>query len=291
MSKSYAVIIIFFIGSFHSYTQEIASSFNENFESDTLQYFRYGSSGRQSDFKWKSGVSSEGNRKLKVLSLKIDPEDSAGAGRGPEIISKSATHFGTYSARLKIPDVSKVQPNTGAVIGYFTYNMDRIAGLSEIDFEWLVADPTIIYVGTWTGEEGHLKRVGRTINLAKGIIYNTSYREGHHGVNLPLSGLQNQPEQINPLADYNASAQFYTYGFDWSSDHITWWIIDPVTRNRIILWDYRGSMTGIPQNASYYRMNFWHTHDWPVETNPGSIEKPAQAFELQVDWMSYKKLN
>ena len=90
----------------------------------------------------------------KVLLFKIDPTDSAGAGRGPEIISNDFTYFGTYSARLKVPAVKDVQPNTGAVVGYFTYYMDNVYGLSEIDFEWLVADPSIIYIGTWTGYQG-----------------------------------------------------------------------------------------------------------------------------------------
>src|SRR5678809_979955 len=80
--------------------------------------------------------------------------DSAGAGRGPEIISNNFTYYGTYSARLKVPDVRNIQPNTGVVVGYFTYFMDSVYGLSEIDFEWLVADPSIIYIGTWTGNRG-----------------------------------------------------------------------------------------------------------------------------------------
>jgi hypothetical protein len=44
---------------------------------------------------------------------------------------------------------------------------------------------------------------------------------------------------------------------------------------------------GIPQNATFYRMNYWHTDAWSVETNPLSTEKPLQPYELEVDWMSY----
>ena len=189
-----------------------------------------------------------------------------------------------------MPDVTKVQPNTGAVVGYFTYQMDSLAGLSEIDFEWLIADPTIIYVGTWTGPRGKLKRIGRTINLAKGIIYNTGYKEGHAGESTPLTGAQNQPEQIPALVGYDASKNFYTYGFDWHPNRITWWLINPVNNEKIVLWDYQGSLVGIPQNATRYRMNFWHTDAWSVVTNPASLEKPAQPYELEVDWMSYDAL-
>src|SRR3954468_5750569 len=149
------------------------TSFFENFRDTASEFFKYGSTGNKADFKWKSGVNSVTEPQTKILSLKIDPADSAGAGRGPEIISNDFTHFGAYSARLKVPRVKDIQPNVGAVVGYFTYHVDTIPGLSEIDFEWLIADPTIIYIGTWTGDKGQLKRIGRTINLAKGIIYNT----------------------------------------------------------------------------------------------------------------------
>jgi len=99
----------------------MASSFIENFNEAVLQNFRYGSTGIKDAFKWQSGVSSMIEEGTEVLMLRIDPRDSAGAGRGPEIISKDFTCFGSYSARLKVPDVRTVQPNTGAVVGYFTY--------------------------------------------------------------------------------------------------------------------------------------------------------------------------
>jgi hypothetical protein len=169
--------------------------------------------------------------------------------------------------------------------------MDSAYGLSEIDFEWLVADPSIVYIGTWTGSRGALHRIGRTINLAKGIVYNTIYKEGYKGIPSDLTGAQNQPESIDPIDHYDASSQFYTYGFDWYPDHIAWWMLHPETGNKIVLWDYRGSERGIPLHQSYYRMNFWHTADWPVETNPAAIEKPQHPYELQVDWMEYEPLS
>ncbi len=269
--------------------QSADSSFFEDFDSPSIKNFRYGSTGTKSEFKWKSGVPSKSAKGVKVLSFKLDPSDSAGAGRGPEVISNGFTHFGTYSARLKVPDVRSTQPNVGAVVGYFTYHVDSIPGLSEIDFEWLIADPTVIYIGTWTGHNP-LKRIGRTINLAKGIIYNTGFKEGHGTQSEPLTGAQNQPEKIAAIPGYDASSKFYTYGFDWLPNRITWWMIDPQTNEKIILWDYQGSTRGIPQNASKYRMNFWHTNNWSVETNPASVEKPKQQYELEVDWMSYDAL-
>lgn len=271
-----------------SQTVEYHDSFVENFSDSTSSYFRYGSTGTKAGFKCKLGADSPTEAGTKILSFKIDPEDSAGAGRGPEIISRGFTHFGTYATRLKVPQASAAQPNVGAVVGFFTYHVDSIQGLSEVDFEWLLADPTVIYVGTWTGQRGELKRVGRTINLAEGIIYNTTYREGHNGARTPLTGQQNQPDTIAAIAGFDASAQFYTYGFDWSADRIRWWVLHPTSGEKIVLWDYQGTTRGIPQHASRFRMNFWHTDVWPVETNALSVEKPLQPYELEVDWMSYE---
>jgi beta-glucanase (GH16 family) len=263
-------------------------SFREDFDGPSQEHFSYASGGNKADFTRTFGVDSPTEPGTNVLSFKIDPNDPAGAGRGPEIISKEFTHYGRYSARLRVPDVRREQPNVGAVVGYFTYHMDSIFGLSEVDFEWLIADPTVIYVGTWTGPGGALKRIGRTINLAEGKIYGTTYREGHQGTPHPLTGLQNQPEIIEAIPGYDASSQFHTYGFDWYSDHLRWWMLHPVTSDTLVLWDYRGSQRGIPQNESKYRLNFWHTNEWSVVTNPRSLEKPLKPYELEVDWMTYE---
>ena len=262
------------------------SRFIENFNKPISKYFNTNLKLSGVDNRYSQGINSPSEKRTKIMSLKIDPEDLAGPGLGPEIISKKFTHFGTYSARLKVPDVTKIQPDVGAVVGYFTYFMDDVAGLSEIDFEWLIADPEIIYIGTWTGEKDKLLRIGRTINLAKGIIYATSYKVGN-GKNQSLSGIQNQPEIIQSIENYNAASQFYTYGFDWYPDRIRWWIIHPTTSDTIVLWDYSSSTVGIPQNRSLYRANFWYTDSWSVETKPNSTERPLYLYELEIDKIAY----
>jgi hypothetical protein len=264
--------------------------FFEDFSSSPSINFQLNPTLKGDDFTYRFGVESPTEPGTKLLLMKIDPEGLPGAGKGPELISGSFTHFGTYAARLKVPNVKDIQPNVGAVIGYFTYHMDSIPGLSEIDFEWLLADPGIIYIGTWTGQYGKLKRIGRTINMAKGIIYSTEYKERPGEIRNLLTGVQNHPETIPSIKDYNASSQFYTYGFNWYPDRIRWWMIHPETADTVVLWDYQGSQVGIPQNHSQYRINFWHTNNWPVETNPYSIEKPAHPYELAVDWMLYNPL-
>ena len=266
---------------------EFHEAFKENFSQRKTEFFRYGSTGKSARFKWKSGKKSSEGEDSRILSFKLNPKDAAGPGKGPEIISRKFTHFGTYSARLKVPDPRIAQPNLGAVVGYFTYHNDAELGLSEIDFEWLPADPEVIYMGTWTGESGKLRRVGRTINLAKGMIYTTEEREDHLKERMQLSGAENLPEKLEAIEGFDASAQFHTYGFDWHPDRIRWWMLHPTTADTVVLWDYTGER-GIPQHPSKYRMNFWHTDNWSVETNPKSLEKPTERFELEVDWMGYR---
>ena len=270
----------------------MSEAFTENFDNPSSEFFNIDTR----NLRHFCGVPSLSEVGTDVLLMRIDPKTPAGAGRGPEISSRKNTHFGSYSARLRVPDVKAVQPNVGSVVGYFTYREDRNFGLSEIDIEFLIADPRIIYVGTWTstpGNVGQLQRVGRTINLATGKIYETIYRSYHDGNrNHPFTdSLSTIPTVIEPIEGFDASKQFYTYGFDWHADRLTWWILHPQTGEKIILWDYQGTtpnFSGIPQPPSTYLLNFWHTNDWSVETNPRSLEAPAYPYMLEADWMSFE---
>ncbi len=279
------LILLFALSGLFIWKQE---NFREDFDSTRLSHFRYGSTGTKAAFKYTVGKKSESEKATRVLSFKIDPAEEAGAGKGPEIISLNETHFGQYAARLKVPDVRQLQPNVGAVVGYFTYASDKELGLSEIDYEWLLADPRIIYIGTWTGFSPNLQRIGRIINLAEGEILESIEKVGYGGKKTGLTGRQNKPEKIPAIPDYDASSQFYTYGFDWEADRLRWWVIHPHTSDTLVLWDYTGSRLGIPQHPSRYRMNFWHTNNWAAEGKPGSTEPPRYPFELETDWMSYE---
>ena len=270
-----------------------SGAFKEDFDGSKPQNFSGGSAP-----KLFFGVPSLTEKGTTVMLERIQPSDPAGAGRGPEISSNKRTHFGTYSARLRVPDVKAAQANVGAVVGYFTYRFTQGYGLSEIDFEWLIADPRLIYIGTWTSAPDNvenLQRVGRTINLAEGKILYTNYRSYHddnRNHNFDSSDdAALTPRTIPAISGYDASKKFYVYGFDWYPDRLTWWIEHPDTGEKIILWDYQGTtpnFSGIPQPPTTYMMNFWHTNNWPVDTNPRSTEAPKYPYCLEVDWMKYE---
>lgn len=301
----FAGILLLTVPALRSYAQEprFHGAFTETFSGRTSAYFDYNYRPSGEDYRYYSGFPSLSEEKTDVMMYRIDPDDPAGAGRGPEIISKDYTFYGSYSARIKVPKARDVQPDLGAVVGYFTYNIDREFGQSEIDIEWLLADPRIIYVGTWTGKRGAHNRVGRIINLATGEILETIWRsEVRHEdgsvtrvPNTAFTGRQNKPSRLEAITGYDASEQFYTYGWDWYPDRLVWWMIHPDTGKKLVLWDYKGkevfpdqpSKTGVPCLKSKYRLNFWHTDNWPVETNEASVEKPLYPYELEIDWMSY----
>ena len=298
MRKPTIIIVALCLAALWVYAQDSDSrfmkSFTENFSGPKPANF--GTNG--SALRYFSGVHSLCEENSDVMLMRINPSDPAGAGRGPEISTPKLTHFGTYSARIRVPDVKAAQPNVGVVVGYFTYRFTRGFGLSEIDFEWLIADPTLIYIGTWTSDPNNvnnLQRVGRTVNLAKGQILYTNYRSYHDGNrNHDFSADDDaalSPRTIPAISGYDASKQFYVYGFDWYPDRLTWWIEHPDTGEKIVLWDYQGTtpnFSGIPQPPTTYLLNFWHTNDWAVDTNPRSKEAPKYPYMLEVDWMKYE---
>ncbi len=299
MKKSIIISVLALCGlAFTASAQDTDSRFmrpfTENFSSSKPDNF--GTSG--SSLRYYCGVPSLSELGSDVMLMRINPSDPAGAGRGPEISTPKMTHFGTYSARIRVPDVKDVQPNIGVVVGYFTYRFTKGYGLSEIDFEWLIADPTLIYIGTWTSDPNNvnnLQRVGRTINLATGQILYTNYRSYHDG-NRNHDFASNDdaaltPRTIPAITGYDASKKFYVYGFDWYPNRLTWWIEHPDTGEKIILWDYQGTtpnFSGIPQPPTTYLLNFWHTNDWSVDTNPRSKEAPKYPYFLEIDWMKYE---
>lgn len=272
--------------------------FTENFDQAKPQYFNMDGS----HHRYYSGVHSFTEDSTDVMLMTIKTTDKWGPANGPQITSKKMTHFGTYSARFRVGDLKEVQPNVGMVTGYFTYQFTEGYGLSEIDFEILMADPRLIYIGTWTSEPDDLmklQRVGRTINMATGEILYTHYRSYRDGKDMYNTNhffdedddAALTPRTITPIKDFDASKRFYVYGFDWYPDRLTWWIEHPDTGEKIILWDYSGKTpyySGIPQSPTTYMLNFWHTNNWGVDTNPNSIEAPKYPYTMEVDWIKYE---
>jgi len=262
-------------------------------------------------FYYDSGRKDDHDHTLKiengVVMAALEKGDVAGAWNGRNFQADTLSHFGRYSARLRIPCV-KNQPLIGAVVGFYTFYNDEWSDLlppdinengifdnSEIDFEWLIADPQIIYLTAWTDyqefEDGTVRfgKVGRIINMATGQIISTNFANTW-GNNVPLTGdLENYPATIRAIPNYDASKYFYTYGFDWETDRIRWWIINPEDESdTITLWDYRGPKERITQKPARLSFNFWHTNNWSVITKPNTTQAPQHTFWTEFAWVRFE---
>jgi hypothetical protein len=295
------VVALGFISSSNAIS--LSPAFTEDFESSTSTNFFYGSGGGQADFTHLMGVASKSDPSLKVLALSMDTNDPSGAWQGPNMTSNGLTQYGRYSTRLKIPEVS-IQPLVGAVVGFYTYYNDQwgnsqdkdinnngIMDNSEIDIEWLIADPEVLYLSAYTdydGNTGETRKVSRVLNLAKGTIYSTESAKSLGGMGIALSGKENLPTTIPSIPGFDASQQFYTYGFDWTATSIRWWIIDPSDGDTLVLWDYQGPQERITTKPASLMLNIWHTSDWGVITNTQALQKPESIFTVEMDWVKYQ---
>lgn len=234
----------------------------------------------------------------KALRLQLAAGAAPGPGNGPQAETNTALGYGIYRARLKTADCTG-HPQAGVVTGYFVYfndgqdyNGDGLPDNTEIDFEWLCAAPHLIYLTMWTdyrdSDEVH-KRVARLLNLATGEIIYTCYFETF-GDCQPLDGAANQPQTIFALPGYNSSIAYYEYGFSWSARQAAWWLVDPTTRQPILLWDYRGPEARIPAPPADYMVNVWHTATWTPEGFPGATQSPSVPVSGYVDWMRFSSL-
>ena len=236
----------------------------------------------------------------KALALILAANPGPGPGNGPEVETVEAYRYGTFTSRLKTANCS-AQPRAGVVTGYFVYfndggdtNGDGLPDNTEIDFEWLCAEPGTIYLTMWTdyrdSDTAH-KRVARKIDLQSGEIAYTCYFESFDPADCqPLSGPEAQPVSISPMPGYDSSQAYYEYGFEWTNRRVTWWIVDPESGERLILWDYQGLSRRIPQQSAYFMTNLWHTENWAPDGQPDAIQSPQAPVSAFVDWARFEPI-
>ncbi len=272
-------------------TQALGTTFTENWAASTSPYFSFHSGKNKVTSNVTDADASDG----KVLKMTLAARPRPGAGNGPEIQSRDTYQYGTYSTRLKAANCS-AQPKAGVVTGFFTYfnngtdtTGDGLPDNSEIDFEWLCAEPQVVYITMWTdyrGSDDAHKKVFREIDLSTGTIRKTCYDEVW-GVCQPLSGAESQPTSIQAIPGYNSGTAYYEYGFDWMPNRVVWWMIRPDTGQKMILWDYQGPAARITTVPAYYMTNVWHTNNWAPDAVPDAIQKPLIAINAFVDWTKF----
>jgi hypothetical protein len=212
-----------------------------------------------------------------------------GPGLATQVSRFYASSYGAYEARLKTANASS---KDGVVSAFFTYfndgsdqDGDGMADNSEIDFEFLSAEPGVIYMTVWTdyevlnGEE-FFYHTSRRIELTSGRVWQTEPgTEGQYGPLIELDPL--------PVAfpDYKHSAAFVHYGFDWSETNVTFWLDFEDGSGPVELWSFDGEPNvSIPTRPAKGMFNVWHNqNDW-VTGKPA--RPPGSSVSYRVDWTS-----
>ncbi len=93
------------------------------------------------DFRYFMSFPSISERDSRVMLLRIDPTDAAGIKRGPAISSVDKCSYGSYSARFRVPNTLKAQPDLGVCASIGLYDGDN-----AIIMEVRLSDPYAIYL-------------------------------------------------------------------------------------------------------------------------------------------------
>lgn len=231
-----------------------------------------------------------------ALSLTLGANSQSTPSSGAEVGTNARFAFGSFASRLRTANCTG-QPDAGVVTGLFTYfkdgtdtTGDGLPDNSEIDFEWLCAEPQTVYLTMWTDyrdSDAAQQRVGRAINLSTGNILYTCYFSAFGDCNDSLVGVEAMPNTVPAVAGYDSSAAYYEYGFDWAADSVVWWMVNPTSGEKIVLWNYQGPIARITQVPAAFLTNVWHTSDWSPINVPNAISAPTQAVTAWVDWLSY----
>lgn len=236
-----------------------------------------------------AGAPAEGASDGRAAALTIPANAGSTPANAAEIESLRTFTSGSFGGRVRTPDCSG-QPTTGAVTGIFTYGNDGgdhdgdgIVDNNELDIEILCARPYEVNLTIWTdyAPSGQAqRRVTRVVDLRSGRVLSTGFCTDFSGSCRPLAGAENTPASVPASPGFDSSAAFHEYRIDWSSDQVVFSVVDGGTPT--VLWDYRGPRDRIPQGASAFLVNLWHTDDW----SPGgltAVSRPTAPLTALVD--------
>jgi beta-glucanase (GH16 family) len=216
-------------------------------------------------------VSARGATDGKALKLQLDPHPGTGPRMGVEIASNNpAFRYGTFGTRMKTANCAgQVRP--GVVTGTFTYSMDHsdanangLPDNDEIDFEVLCAQPEVIWMSIWTDYDELTetpRKISRAVDVRTGQVIYNCYLMTWTGSCEPLMVGEDSPATVTPVPGFNSATQFHSYWFRWQPNRIRFYATGS-SDAPILLWDYQGLASRIPQKTAMFLQNVWHTDGW-----------------------------
>jgi hypothetical protein len=259
----------------------------------------------------KFGVQEDSARVLALSFPGGMSQNFNGTKYATSVETKDNCNYGTYKAKF---NAASCEDGEGIVSGFFTYwngidpitgrpkddwdnNKNNIADNSEIDFEILGHCPSYVYMTIWTDyqrkdknsykkEEFEFRKITRVINLEEGEIWQTPLGKDNTRDLDPLSDLPSDLKKIPKIDNFDASKDFYEYGFSWDQDYVRFFIIDKED-NKIELWNYNSS-EHIPTHPGKLVFNVWHTNDWQcVDNGEYRLDQPSSDATLFIDKVKY----
>ena len=181
----------------------LMEAFSEDFSARSPEFFTFAVNPSRDDFRYYPGFPSMSESGNTVLMLRLDLQDPA--GEGAVASSLDYTYYGSYSVRMRIPDVSSVQPKLDARVQFALFDEDDVFGRDEISVGLRLDAPASVDLA-----------LSRTSPDGKDTM--------------------EERETVTPgVSGFKASAKNYIYGFDWSEDRIVWWLQTKVNGDRTVL--------------------------------------------------------
>lgn len=211
----------------------LLESFVQEFSTTDTAPFDFSLHQGREDFRYYPGFPSLTESGTDILMLRLDPADTP--TECPQLTASAYTFYGSYSIRVRTPDLSRLKKTTDAVFEFCLRGDDPKAGVSGIGLKWNLSVPGKI---TTTALRG-------TLNTQSG-----------YSVAVPLS------------EDRNPGSKFQTLGWDWTPDYVKWWILDPSSKEKKVI----GEITAkdeVPFLAGILSVSVRHDTDapeYPFET-------------------------
>ncbi len=228
----------------------------------------------------------------KALKLTLPANPEAGPMGGVGFESTKAYRFGTFGSRMKTADCSKQSGTPGVITAAFTYSRDHadtngngLPDNNEIDFEFLCSQPDLVWMTIWTDYDeirDTPRAITRVVNVRTGQVLKNCYIKSWVSDCEVLQPGENVPARTTPIPGFDATKQFRTYKFDWSSNRIVFYTFDNQNR-KVVLWDYRGPKDRIPQSPSLYMQNVWHSANWSPFGSSVRPSRPSVANTALID--------
>jgi hypothetical protein len=219
-----------------------------------------------------------------ALRLNLAARPGPGPRQGVTMASLYPSYrYGTYGSRMRSADCTG-QDHPGIVTGTFVYSMDHsdanrngLADNDEIDIEFLCGQPEVIWMSLWTDYDEARdvpRKISRAVNLRTGKVLTTCYSSSWTGPCAALLPGENTPATVTAVPAFNSANRFRSYTFDWQPNRVTFQTVDDLGR-KIVLWDYRGPASRIPQKPGTFMQNVWHTRNWDPFNGPAHNQPTA----------------